>query len=116
MDTAQIESYLRTAQIPDDVKKALQQAAKLKYALVDTQRQTHDRIQTINDVTTEQNRIRENMKAVSQSSDYYKRLEKELDSQETQIQKLKDEVKELKQKQDQQQKDLEAYLQTLSVG
>lgn len=116
MDTSQIEVYLRTAQIPDDVKKALQQAAKLKYALVDTQRKIQDHQNTISEITLEQNRIRENMKAVAQSSDYYQRLVKELDAQETQIQKLKADVKDLKQVQDQQRKELEDYLQNLSVG
>ncbi|HWE01531.1 MAG TPA: hypothetical protein VG326_03910 [Tepidisphaeraceae bacterium] len=116
MDTSQIEMYLRTGPIPDEVKKALQQAAKLKYAQVETQRQEKDREQTINDITQEQNRIRENMKAVSAASDYYKRLEKELDAQETQLQKLKQDVKDLKAKSDQQRKDLEEYLQNLSVG
>ena len=116
MDTNQIEAYLRTAQIPDEVKKSLQEVAKKKYALVDTQRQIQDRQQQINEITQEQNRIRENMKAVASSSDYYKRLEKELDTQETQLQKLKDEVKSLRQTQEQQQKDLEASLTGLSVG
>ena len=116
MDTPQIETYLRSGPIPEDVKKALQQAAKLKYALVDTQRQTQEREQNINEITQEQNRIRENMKAVAPSTDYYKRLLKELDTQETQIQKLKGEVKDLRQKQDQQRKDLETYLANLSVG
>ncbi|HZL37497.1 MAG TPA: hypothetical protein VFC78_19420 [Tepidisphaeraceae bacterium] len=116
MDTSQIEIYLRSGPIPDDVKKALQQAAKFKYALVDTQRQIQEREQNVNEITQEQNRIRENMKAVAQNTDYYKRLLKELDTQETQIQKLKGETKDLRQKQDQQRKDLENYLANLTVG
>ena len=93
------------------MKTALQQAAKLKYALADTQRQVQDRQQQINEITTEQNRIRENMKAVAQSSDYYQRLVKELDAQETQIQKLKVEVKDLRVKQEHQAEgDAEDYL------
>ncbi|HET6252332.1 MAG TPA: hypothetical protein VFE47_31890 [Tepidisphaeraceae bacterium] len=116
MDTGQIEIYLRTAQIPDAVKKSLQDVAKLKYALVDTQRQIQDRQQQTNEITQEQNRIRDNMKAVAASSDYYKRLEKELDTQETQLQKLKDETKALRQKAEQQQKDLEDSLAAMNVG
>ena len=115
MDVGQIENYLRTGPIPDAVKKALRQAATLKYALADTERQIQDRQQQINDITTEQSRIRENMKAVSPASDYYKRLEKELDAQETQLQQLKEETKTLRQKLDQQRHDLESYLQSLSV-
>lgn len=116
MDVGQIESYLKMGAIPDEVKKSLQGVAKLKYASTDTDRQIQDRQQTINEITQEQSRIRENMKAVSAASDYYKRLEKELDSQETQIQELKSQLKELKLKQDQQRKELENSLQTLSVG
>ncbi len=116
MDPSAVEFYLRSGAIPDEVKKALQEAAKFKSAMTDTARQIQERQQTINEVTQEQNRIRENMKAVSQSSDYYKRLEKELDTQETQIQAIKAEVKELKTKQDQQRKQLEEYLQNLNVG
>ena len=116
MDTSQIEMYLRTGQIPDDVKKALQGAAKLKYAMNDTERQINEQIQSINEITQEQQRIRENMKAVSAASDYYKRLEKELDTQETQLQKLKDQVKTLRQTSVDQRKALEDYLQNLSVG
>jgi hypothetical protein len=116
MDVSQIETYLRAGPIPADVKKALQQAAKLKYAMADTQRKIQDRQTTISEITTEQNRIRENMKAVAQSSDYYQRLVKELDAQETQIQKLKVDVKELRQVLDQQRKEMEDYLANLTVG
>lgn len=115
MNTSDIETYLRQSQIPDAVKKSLQQAAAFKRAMADTQRQIQDHQQTINEITQEQNRIRENMKAVSQSSDYYQRLVKELDAQETQIQKLKADLKELRQKEEQQRKDLEGFLQGLSV-
>ena len=98
------------------MKKSLRQVAAFKHALTDTQRKIDDQQNTISEITTEQNRIRENMKAVSQSSDYYQRLVKELDAQETQIQKLKVDVKELKVKAEQQRKELEEFLLNLSVG
>jgi hypothetical protein len=116
MDVGQVESFFTTAEIPDEVKKALQKAAQLKHAVIDVDRQIQDRQQQINEITAEQNRIRENMKAVAQSSDYYQRLVKELDTQETQIDTLKAESKTLKQKRDDQQKQLEDYLGGLSVG
>ena len=37
--------------------------------MADTQRKIQEQQQAINEITTEQNRIRENMKAVAQSSD-----------------------------------------------
>ncbi|HWE02147.1 MAG TPA: hypothetical protein VG326_07015 [Tepidisphaeraceae bacterium] len=116
MDAADTLTYLRASEIPDEVKKSLQSAAKLKSALSDTQRQLQERQTSINDITQEQNRIRENMKAVSASGDYYQRLLKELDAQETQIQKLKADVKDLKSEEDQQRKELEDFVQNLNIG
>ena len=116
LDVARLEVYQRMGALPAGVKKALAEAGKLKSAEVDTARLISERQRSIAEITEEQNRIRENMKAVSQSSDYYQRLVKELDDQETQIQKLKGEVKQLKQTQESQRRDLENYLQTLNVS
>ena len=116
MDSAVIETYVRTGEIPKDVRDALSQTAQLKGALVDTQRQIAERQQKINEISAEQSRIRENMKAVSASSDYYKRLLKELDDQETTIQDLHTQVQELTKQQDQRRKELETYVSNLSVG
>jgi hypothetical protein len=116
MDVGQVEAYLRTGEIPKPVKDALQAAAKLKYAVVDTERQMQERQQKINEISQEQARIRENMKTVAQSSDYYQRLLKKLDEQESQIEKLQAELKDLQKKRDQQRKELEDSLVNLNVG
>ena len=116
MDPGTIAVYLRSGEIPQDVKDALSKAAQLKGALTDAQRQTQAKQALINQISQEQTRIRENMKAVSPSSDYYKRLITELDQQETQIQDLHKQVEDLKKQQDQKQKDLEDYLSNLTVG
>ncbi|MDB5354009.1 MAG: hypothetical protein JWN24_462 [Phycisphaerales bacterium] len=116
MDVGQVEAYLRTGEIPKPVKDALQAAAKLKYAVVDTERQMQERQQKVNEISQEQARIRENMKTVAQSSDYYQRLLKKLDEQESQIEKLQAELKDLQKKRDQQRKELEDSLLNLNVG
>ena len=116
MDPGQIAVYLRTGEIPADVKDALSKAFQLKSALADAQRQTQEKQAQLNEISQEQTRIRENMKAVSASSDYYKRLLAELDSQETQIQDLHKQVSDLQKQQDQKRKDLEEYLSTLTIG
>lgn len=116
MDNGAIEIYARASQIPRDVRDALTKAGQLKAALVDIQRQIAERQQKINEISAEQSRIRENMKAVSASSDYYKRLLKELDDQETTIQDLHQQVQDLMKQQDQRRKELEDYLSNLSVG
>jgi hypothetical protein len=116
MDTTVVEAYARTGEIPQPVKDALNKAAQLKGALVDTQRQIQQLQQKLAEITAEQSRIRENMKAVSPSSDYYKRLITELDAQETTIQDQHKQVADLQKQQDRQQKDLEDYVANLSVG
>jgi DNA repair exonuclease SbcCD ATPase subunit len=115
MDTGAMENYRQTGPIPQKVKDALGKAAQLKYAMVDTQRQIQDRQQHLTEYNQEQTRIRENMKAVSPNTDYYKRLLKELDDQETTIQKLQTEIKTLQEKFRGQQKELEDYLANLTV-
>jgi hypothetical protein len=116
MDVDAINVYVRTGEIPQPVRDALAKAAQLHGAVNDTQRQLETNQQKINDISAEQSRIRENMKAVNPASDYYKRLLTELDEQETTIQDLHKQVNSLQKQLEQQQKDLEAYLATLSVG
>ena len=116
MDNADIESYRTTGEIPPAVKDALAKAAQMKAAVADTQRQISDSQQRLNDFTNEQARIRENMKAVNQNTDYYKRLLKELDQQETTIEQLHTDIKTMQEKMRSQQKQLEDYLSTLDVG
>jgi uncharacterized coiled-coil DUF342 family protein len=72
--------------------------------------------QQIQQISQEQARIRENMKTVAQSTDYYNRLLKKLDEQETSIEKLQKESVDLQQKLDQQRKALQDYLANLNVG
>lgn len=116
LETVAVEVYARTGEIPQDVKDALAKAAQLKGALTDAQRQVQQRQQKTTEITAEQSRIRENMKAVSPASDYYKRLLTELDEQETTIQDLHKQVQDLQKQQEQQRKALEDYLSSLSVG
>ena len=66
-------------------------------------------------MSQEQNRIRENMKTVAQGSDYYKRLLKKLDEQETAIEALQGETAGLQKTLEKQRADLEQYLSGLNV-
>ena len=74
------------------------------------------RTQQISDITVEQNRIRENMKTVGQTSQYYQRLLAKLNDQESSIERLQRERDDLLVKRDAARKDLEDYLRTLTVG
>ena len=111
-----IVSFVNTGHMPPDVRDALTKAVQLKSALVNLQREAQAKQQRINEISQEQSRIRENMKAVNPGSAYSKRLLQELDDQETQIQDLHKQIQDLQRQADQQRKMLEDYLSGLNVG
>ncbi len=115
MDVGQVLQYSKTGEIPRLVRDALEKAVSLKNDLTDKQRQIAEHQQKLSEITQEQTRIRDNLKTVPQNTDYYQRLLKKLDEQETAIEKLQGEVKTLQQKQTTQQQALESYLQNLDV-
>src|SRR5688500_7078879 len=88
----------------------------MKGALADLERQVKERKAQVADLTAEQGRIRENMKAVGRGDEYYNRLVKKLGEQETTIETLRAEAAAAQKKLEQQRKDLAAYLSTLDVG
>ena len=115
-DLGQLEFYSRIGEIPQEVRNALVKAMSLKSAMVDTERQIKERQQQLAGITQEQQRIRENMASVSQTSQYYTRLLSKLNDQETAIEKLQGEVEQLKHTYDRQRKELETYLTNTTVG
>ena len=115
IDVGSLEFYAKTGSIPKAVRDVLMQTIARKNAMTDTQRQMEERRRQINDITTEQTRIRENLKTVDRNSDYGTRLLKKLNDQETTLEKLQGEIKELTQTYDKQRKDLEEYLQNTTI-
>lgn len=116
-DLGQLQFYARNGAIPQNVRDALAEAIRRKTALVETQRQIAEMDRQTNAITQEQNRIRENLRAVNDRNDqYYARLLKKLNEQETQLEQLQGKRAELQQQLQKQQADLENYLQNLNVG
>jgi flagellin-like hook-associated protein FlgL len=115
-DITQLLAYSRSGEIPADVRAAVAKAAQLMGAVNDVERQIAQRAQQIADIGTEQNRIRENMKTVGQTSQYYQRLLAKLNDQESSIERLQHERDDLLVKRDAARKDLEDYLRDLTVG
>ena len=72
--------------------------------------------QRVNEMTQGQTRIRENMKTIPPNSEYYQRLLKKLNDEETKLETLQNEVEELHKTLEKQRKDLENSLNNLSVG
>ncbi len=115
-DAAQLRAYTRTVEIPEPVRDAIAKAIQMKQAVIDIDAQVASRTSQIDDITEEQKRIRENMKAVDQKSQYYERLLSKLNEQESSIEKLQKERDDLQARSDAQQKALEVYLGGLIVS
>jgi hypothetical protein len=108
--------FASAKEIPEPVRKALVEAQRLKSAADDAKSQLAERNQRLENLSREQSRIRENMKTVSESSEYYTRLLKKLDEQETTIETLQKEGSALQRKAEESRQALEAYLRDLNVG
>jgi hypothetical protein len=115
-DLSQLELYSRMGEIPQEVRDALVKAMTLKSAMVDTERQIKERQQQIAEITQEQQRLRENMASVSQTSQYHTRLLSKLNDQETAIEKLQGELTQLKHLYDRQRHELDTFLTNTTIG
>jgi hypothetical protein len=114
-DVAQLVTFSKTAQIPSRVRDAIAKAVQLKQAMEDIERQrsAHDR--ELAEITAEQTRIRENMKTVAPSTQYYERLLTKLNEQESSIERLQKERDVLASRRDAARKELEEYLDGLTL-
>ncbi len=115
MDVTQLLVYQRTGAIPQSVRDAIAKAVALKNAVTDLDRQIAARTQDINGITAEQGRIRENMKTVSNTTQYYQRLLTKLNEQESQLESLHTDRDALTTKRDAARKELEDYLANLTI-
>jgi len=108
-------SYKSNLEIPKSVRDAIAKAAQLRQAVADADRDMNVRTQQISDITTEQNRIRENMKTVAPSTQYYERLLAKLNEQESSIEALQRERAAITVRRDAARKDFDDYLSTLTI-
>lgn len=115
LDTGKLAPYLLLENVPAKVRDALVKVMDAKHAMAATQRQSEEKAKQIADVTAEQGRIRDNMKAVSPSTDYYNRLVKKLDEQETQIEGWQKELDALRKQIETQRKELESQVGALTI-
>ena len=108
--------YSRTGQISSSVRDALRKAAQMRQAVLDVERDMNDRTREISQITVEQSRIRENMKTVASTTQYYERLLAKLNEQESSIERLQGERSSLQAKRDALHQQLEEYLGSLNVS
>jgi len=115
----QLLFYSRTGtgagDMPANVRAALAKAIQLEQSIAAVEADINAHTQRVGEITAEQNRIRENMKTVAQSTQYYSRLLEKLNEQETSIEGLQKERDALTAKRDSLRKELDDYLNGLTV-
>jgi membrane-associated HD superfamily phosphohydrolase len=116
LDDNTILYYVNAKVVGDDVKKALQEVIKRKQAIQQTVQTRTNFEQQIQTVEQEQNRIRQNMAQLDRNSDLYNRYVKMFGEQEDQVAKLRGQISELKDKEQQQRQELDKYLLSLDIA
>ena len=115
MDLPSIDVYLKNGAISKTVKDALGKAAALRDELATIQRAIDDHKTTLASIAEDQNRIRENMQTVQQTSQLYQRLESKLNAQETDVETKQKELDDLQTSLEMKRQVLNDYLSHLNL-
>ena len=105
--------YSRSGQIPQNVRDTLGKAIEIKRTIADLESRETEKRLALEEIEKEQTRIRSNMGSVNASSPYYSRLLEKLNSQETTIETIQSEVRELEKKLEEQRQELDKFLANL---
>ena len=110
-----IAYYIRADQVGPQVKAALQKVVQLRTQLDQTVERLKQNQQRVADIAEEQKRIRRNMERLARNADLYTRYVRKLDTQETQIEQLRQEIERLTAAATQQREALQTYLLNLEL-
>jgi hypothetical protein len=114
-DDQTIRFFLTSGVASDKVKAALTKALELKARLSETQAQIADLTRQYNEISQDQQRLRANLKELPPTAAAYKRYLEKFDQQESEIEKLQAELKNLRQREQKERGEYEAYLLSLNV-
>jgi len=112
----QIAYYQQAKEVSQKVKDALQHVVQLRSKLDDTRAQRTRLDQRTAEITAEHGRIRENMQRLQQNSELYNRYVKKLDQQETELEKLRKDIENLKNTEEEHRRELQTYVMNLDVA
>jgi hypothetical protein len=110
MDDQAIGLFIRSKVVGDKVKAALAEVVKRKHALQQVVAQRERLEQRIGEIGQDQTRIRQNMAQLDRTADVYKNYVKEFSDQESEIKKLRGQIKGLKDQEVGQRTALDEYL------
>jgi hypothetical protein len=98
-----------------EFKVALANFKKLEERLATVQQDLARRQQELQTITTDQQRLRANLKEMPESAATYRRYLAKFDSQETEIEKLQENIKALQNAEQQQRRDIERFMKQLDI-
>ncbi|HVS37976.1 MAG TPA: DUF4139 domain-containing protein [Gemmataceae bacterium] len=111
----QMRFFINTTISSAKVKDGLKQALDLRHTLALTQQAIADKQRELKDITDDQVRLRANLKEMPPTAAAYKRYLDKFDAQETQIEKLQEDIKKMQATESQQRKDFEDFLNNFSA-
>ncbi|HEX4591208.1 MAG TPA: DUF4139 domain-containing protein, partial [Gemmataceae bacterium] len=114
-DTQQMRFFLQQQVLSKPVREALEKANGLRNDLATTQRELQQAVRSLQQIETDQGRLRENLKATPPTAAAYKRYLEKLDKQEVELEKLQGQRDQLQAKEHDQRTAFETYLSSLNV-
>ena len=111
----QMRFFFNSVVSSQKVKDGLRQALDLRHTLALTQQAIGDKQRELKDITDDQVRLRANLKEMPPTAAAYKRYLDKFDAQETQIEKLQEDIKAMQGTESQQRKSFEDFLNNLSA-
>ncbi|MAT69356.1 MAG: hypothetical protein CMJ58_07490 [Planctomycetaceae bacterium] len=116
INDGQVAIYLRSDKTPAAVKEALRDVQRRQAEVAELERQMKDAEGRINAIAAEQDRIRNNMRAIDRNTDLYNRYVKKFNDQETEVEQLRETVAELKEQIAAKQRELDEFVANLTIG
>ncbi len=108
--------HARNGKASDEVVKAVREAARLMAAVRQVEQKINETEQERNEITSDQSRVRENMARIDRNTDLYARYIKKLDTQETRLEQIVDELEALQTERNSRQKALNDYIGRLNIS
>ncbi len=111
----QMRFFFNSTVSSQKVKDGLRQALDLRHTLALTQQAIADKQRELKDITDDQVRLRANLKEMPPTAAAYKRYLDKFDAQETQIEKLQEDIKKMQGTESQQRKEFEDFLNNFTA-
>jgi DNA repair exonuclease SbcCD ATPase subunit len=111
----QIQLYVGAKVISPEVRDALTQVVQMRTKLDETTRRKTELEARVQEIGQDQSRLRENIRTVRQATDLYNRYIEKLEAQETELDRIREEITRLTQQENEQRGALDQFLLSLSV-